>query len=481
VLRIAFRQGSLYLATLLAARLVNFLALPIYARVFAPEEFGVYELITLLAGLAGIVIVVEVSQGVARFYPEAATGGERQAYASAALWFTLFSYSAFCIACAIAAAPLAGWLLDSPERAGVLRIALLSIWANGLCYLLQNQLRWRLLARHYAISAATVTVLSQGSAICFILVLDYGLEGLFLGSFLGGMAGSVVACYYCRGDFAARIDWRRLGIMLQFALPLAVSGLVMFVGRNSDRYLIKEMLGLDEVGMYGVAGRLAALASVFLAAFQSALLPLITTFSSEPRTPRDLARILRYFLACALPAIVVLAAYSREIMWLVAGEGYAAAHALVPLLAAGTLLSGMYVFAPGLWLARRTGWMLAINLATAVLAIGLNVAFIPRWGILGAAVATLVAGAVNFLGFFVANQLTYRLPATHGRLLLATGLCALISVGGNEFLAPDAHATRAALVAAALLAVTAPLVSPAEGWRLLKQALAEMRQRSHGR
>lgn len=481
MLRTVFRQGSLYLATLLFARLVNFLALPVYARTFAPDEFGAYELVTLFAGLAGIVIVLEVSQGVARFYPEAATDEQRRAYASAAFWFTLCSYSTFCAVSAIAAGPFAGWLLDTPDRAGVFRVALLSIWSNGICYLLQNQLRWRLLARHYAISAATVTLLSQGSAIFLILVFDLGLEGLFLGSFFGGVAGSTVAYYFCRGDIVARVDWSRLGVMLRFALPLAVSGLVMFAGRNSDRYMIKELMSLEDVGMYGVAGRLAALASIFLAGFQSALLPLVTTFSKEARTPEDLARILRYFLACALPAVLVLAAYSREIMLLIAGQRYAAAHSLIPLLAAGILLSGMYVFAPGLWLARRTGWMLWINLVTAALAIGLNLAFIPLWGILGAALATLTAGLANFLGFFVANQLTYHLPVPYGRLLLAAGLCALLSAGASQLLAPDAHAARAALVAAALMAVTAPLLAPAEAMRLLKQALAEVRHRMNAR
>ncbi len=480
MLRIVLRQSSLYFATLLFARAINFLALPIYARVFAPEEFGVYELVTVFAGLAGIIIVLEVSQGVARFYPEARDDLERRGYASTAFWFTIASYSAFCILCAFAAEPISARLLDSPGYSAVFRTALLSIWSNGICYLLQNQLRWQLHARYYAVSAAAVTLLSQGTAIFLILALDLGLQGLFLGSFLGGVAGSAVAYYFCRGNIVPKVDWQMLGAMLRFAAPLAVSGLAVFVARNNDRLLIREFMTLEEVGMYGVAARLSVLASIFLSGFQAALLPVITTFRAEERTPEDLARILRYFLACALPVLFGLAAFSREIMLLMAGQQYVSAHLLIPLVAAGTILSGMYVLVPGLWLTKRTGWMLWINVGTAALAIGLNFAFIPLWGTLGAALATLTAGLANFLCFFVANQLTYRIPADYGRVLLAAGLCIVLSVGAAQLVPTSAYVVRAIFLLVGLVLLLAPLLSPREVMRLLVAAQAELRRARDG-
>ena len=477
MLRIVFRQSSLYFATLLLARAINFLALPIYARVFAPTQFAVYELITIFAGLAGIVIVLEVSQGVARFYPEAKNDQDRRCYASTAFWFTAMAYSAFCMFCAFGAEPISTWLLDSPDHQALFAIALLSIWSNGVCYLLQNQLRWQLQARHYAASTIIVTLLSQGIAIFLILVFDLGLKGLFLGSFIGGAAGGAIAYHFCRSSIVLKVDWGKLRTMLRFAAPLAISGLAVFAARYIDRFVIKELMTLDDVGLYSVAARFASMASVFLGGFQAALLPLVTTFSKETRTPDDLARILRYFVAGVLCAIFALAVFSHEIMLLLAGPRYAGAHFLVPLLATATLLSGMYVLAPGLWLSRRTGWMLSINLATAALAIGLNFALIPLWGMLGAALATMIAGLANFLAFFAGNQLTYRIPAAYTRILLATGLCIALCLGAIQWLPPSAHALRIGFTILALPLLLALLISPSEATRLLATAMAEVRQR----
>jgi O-antigen/teichoic acid export membrane protein len=477
VLRIVFRQGSVYFATLLLARAINFLALPIYARVFVPAQFAVYELITVFAGLAGIVIVLEVSQGVARFWPEAQDDEEKRGYASTAFWFTVGAYSVFCLLCAVAAGPISAWLLDSPDQKGLFRIALLSIWANGICYLLQNQLRWQLQARHYAISAIIVTALSQGIAILLILALDLGLHGLFLGSFIGAAIGAAVAYHFCRRSVVLKVDWAKLLTMLRFALPLAVSGLAVFASRYIDRFVIKELMTLNDVGLYSVAARFASIASIFLGGFQTALLPLVTTFRGEARTPEDLARILRYFMAAVLSVIFGLAVFSREIMLLFAGQQYVDAHFLIPLLAAAALLSGMYVLAPGLWLAKRTAWMLWINLATLALAIALNLVLIPVLGLLGAALATTIAGLGNFLGFFAGNQLTYRIPAEYRRILTATALCLVLSLVAAQWLPGGAYALRIGFTIAGLLLLVAPLVSPWEAARLLTAAMAEIRQR----
>jgi hypothetical protein len=55
-------------------------------------------------------------------------------------------------------------------------------------------------------------------------------------------------------------------------------------------------------------------------------------------------------------------------------------------------------------------------------------------------------------------------------------LCAVLGLAAGPALPEEAHVARAMLTAAALVIVAATLVTPAEGWRLLRQALAETRR-----
>jgi len=116
-------------------------------------------------------------------------------------------------------------------------------------------------------------------------------------------------------------------------------------------------------------------------------------------------------------------------------------------------------------------------LATLALAIALNLVLIPVLGMLGAALAALIAGLGNFLGFFVGNQLTYRIPAEYRRILTGTALCLILSLVAAQWLPEGAYALRISVTIAGLLLLLAPLVSPWEAARLLTAAMSEIRQR----
>jgi O-antigen/teichoic acid export membrane protein len=479
VLAILFRQSALYAATSVVVRAVNFLVLPVYARVFSPGEFGVYELITVFTGFVGLIVALEITQGVARYFPDAATEREKIEYASSSLWFTLGVYMLFCAAAAAAAQPVTRWLVGSESYAATFQIAMLAMWANGVCYALQNQLRWQLFARYYAASTIVVTVVSQGVAVTLILSLHAGLAGIFWGSFFGSLTGSIVAAYYARESLAMRFSWTKVATMLRFSAPLAAAGLAVFAARYVDRIAIKELLDVHSVGIYAIAARLSALASILLVGFQGALIPIITAFHREARAPDDLARVFRYFLACAMPLTLLIGVYSREIMVVLAGSAYEQGHVLIPWLAVGTILSGMYVFMPGLWLAKQTLHSLAINAFSAVLAIVLCFVLIPAAGVAGAALAMVGAAAANFLAVFVMSQRRYPLPIASGRILASLGLFAILLVIGaasarSEIAGPALRGIYAAL---AMLSIALALVSPAEARRLVAGAWRELRPR----
>jgi O-antigen/teichoic acid export membrane protein len=70
----------------------------------------------------------------------------------------------------------------------------------------------------------------------------------------------------------------------------------------------------------------------------------------------------------------------------------------------------MYIFTPGIAIARKTRWQLFLTSLSAVLAVGLNLWLIPLWGALGAAVASCVTSAVFLVLWIAAGQRVYALP-----------------------------------------------------------------------
>ena len=115
---------------------------------------------------------------------------------------------------------------------------------------------------------------------------------------------------------------------------------------------------------------------------------------------------------------------------MIAAPDYAAAAVLLPWLVPAALLAQMYIFAPGIAIERRTVWQLALSFASAVVSAGLNTWLIPRWGALGAAVATCAAAALFFGLWLVASQRLYPLPLRGGALMASLATYLLLLTAG---------------------------------------------------
>ena len=83
---------------------------------------------------------------------------------------------------------------------------------------------------------------------------------------------------------------------------------------------------------------------------------------------------------------------------------------VIPILVLALLFSNMYVFMPGIGIRKKTHLMFLISIVAVVINIFLNYLLIPIFGILGAALATVIAHFVAFLCFIFFSQKLYYVP-----------------------------------------------------------------------
>ena len=130
-------------------------------------------------------------------------------------------------------------------------------------------------------------------------------------------------------------------------------------------------------------------------------------------------------------ALVASAAvFSRELLMVFATPAYKDAAPVVPVIATAILLSSMYVFAPGLAIAKRTGVISLISLTMAATNTALNFLLIPFMGIAGAAMATAVSALLAFTGYVAFGQRLYPIPYAGRRIAGATVLTLTVCVLG---------------------------------------------------
>ena len=237
------------------------------------------------------------------------------------------------------------------------------------------------------------------SALKIFLILDKAplIAFVWVGTFeiaVGG-AGLVIA-YRSRGDRLR--DWRasltRARSLLKDSWPLLFSGMVIMVYMRIDQVMLGEMAGSEELGIYSVAVRLVEVWIFIPMTISWSVFPAIV----EARTTGDelyYERLQKLYNLMAFSAYAIAIPVTLLSDWLVGilfGEAYARAGLMLALLIWANVCASLEI-ARGSFIVSMN-WT-KIHFVTVflgcILNIGLNFLFIPKYGGVGAAVASLIS------------------------------------------------------------------------------------------
>lgn len=196
------------------------------------------------------------------------------------------------------------------------------------------------------------------------------------------------------GEFFTCFDWKVANRLLRDSWPLILSGLVIMIYMRIDQIMIKEMLGEKEVGLYSAATRISEVWYFIPMLITNSLFPSIVNAKKVSKA-FYYARIQRLYtfmfwtaVAIALPMTLL----SDQLVILLYGTAYREAGQVLMI----HIWAGIFVFlgvASGKWFINE-GLQKYSTINTVVGAIAnviLNLILIPKYGIYGAAIATVIA------------------------------------------------------------------------------------------
>lgn len=423
-----FKDSAVYTLGTALTRGIAIIMVPVYTRLLSPSDYGIIDLFTIIGNLINITVALEINQGFGRHYAETDSPEERFDYSSTALWFVIGAYSVFFASVLLLAEPLNRLLIGQGTSPELFRIAMFSTFAGSIFLFLQNQLRWYLKSKLFAITGVVFTLVSYGSTILLMTTFGMKSEGVFLGLILGYISAGLFSYYHSHSNYKFRFDFRKLRQMISFSAPLVPASVGTVVLLYIDRFAIKGLMTLSDVGVFGVSYRFAAIISLVLTGFQTALAPLLYQNYKNEETPREIERIFRYFLSLVLSLIFGLSIFAKEVLVVFTTPPYYGASGIIPLISLAALFLSMNIFAPGLSIAKKTRIIAGINISAAVLNTVLNYSLIPLWGISGASMATLVSALLSFGAYMYFSQQNYPIPYKWGRLVLILVFIAIFTV-----------------------------------------------------
>jgi O-antigen/teichoic acid export membrane protein len=406
------------------AGLVTF---PILTRGFSLEEYGTLSFLGAILAFFVTVAKTGIQHSVVRLFSQVATGKSefslQQLYSTTV--FGMGASAALTGGLLIAAASLLPQhILGNP--AVRLLLALISVLVltqvldSGLSNLLRAAERSTLLIK-YQVGKKYLSI----ALILFgILVVSRSLTAFYVASILAEVIAIGLLIWHTLSGqdlvrpkyFSKALYWQMITYGVPMMIGYELSGVILSIG---DRYVIKAIIGDAQLGLYSAAYNMCQyIGSTLVYSITQAIMPMYMRIWNQEGPEAASAftsRSLGHYLLFVTPVVAGVASVGPYLLPALASEKYVHAGVVLPWIIGGMALDGASNYlGAGLYVERRPRLLMGLMTGSALLNVALNLLLVPRLGILGAAVSTLLCylGIAVSFAIIGGRYLRVRMPWT---------------------------------------------------------------------
>ena len=441
-----------YVAAYAVARavpgLLNLLSIAIYTRMLSPGDYGHYALVVSAVILANSVFFFWLQVGLKRFVP-------RYEQSSGPLLATVVAAFIVLSGAMVLSVGTALLIGQSDEWRATLPIALAVVVSQGWFELNLQLAAAKVEPGRYGAMASVRAGMSLLTGFTLV-ALGATWQGPLWGLAMAGIVASVLLGRNAwRGASPFKADrelLRRLGI---YGVPLSLTSLLAFASTYLDRFMLAAFIDKAAAGEYAAAfdlisfGLQTAMMMVNLAAFPLAVR--LLERKGQEAASATLAHQSILLLAIGLPIAVGIGLVANNFAQVVLGKGFSETGATVmPWIASAALFVGLRTFYLDLafQLGQRTVQQIWVTGLAAGVALFLNLALIPSFGVTGAACASVIAALTSMFASYWLGRDVFRMPVAwldYGRVVGATAVMALGLVCVDDLRGPTALGVQLAV------------------------------------
>lgn len=276
--------------------------------------------------------------------------------------------------------------------------------------------------------------------IIVFIFFKFGLAWIILGRLLCSFLEALATIVFARRllPFGWHFDYSAAKSIIKGSWPIALSALGGAVYHRIDQVMLHMITGDKSLGYYAASVNIAELFSIFAIAITSTMLPILSDIAA------DKERFQHYFRTCFR--------YLGLILFGICAVITAGSPLIIRLLYGGKYLESAKVLSVLIW--SEAGVFFGLMMCTALIARGqekltlinsilgaainvlLNLLWIPKWGGIGAAWATVISyNLVGFVLFFLFSS-TRDLVFIGVRVSILPFLTALALVAAVSFIKP---------------------------------------------
>ncbi len=386
------REGKLVKNTLLLSigtflpRLATFITLPILTGYLTKEEYGTYDLITVLVTLYLPAITLQIQTAAFRFLIEQKDNNEE-------IKSIVSNIYAFILPATVIGLAVLWFFL--PGEPGIKLFICLYFAADILVSSLRQIARGLSKNLDYSISAVIASAGNMVLVLIFVFFLRMGLVGAVLSLAIATAASFIPLAI--RLKLFSYLDIRcvskkKLKALLKYSWPMVPNNMSMWVVRLSDRLVVTAFMGVAANAVYAVSNKIPSLLNVAQSAFTLAWQENASMVSKDEDAEAYYSAMFKT-LFNLMAGFLGLIICSTPLLFLILVRGdYDDAYNQMPILFLATFFYAMATFLGGIYVAyMKTKSVGITTVAAAVCNLVIDLALIHFIGLYAASGSTLVS------------------------------------------------------------------------------------------
>lgn len=446
------KDTAVYGMSSILGRLLNWLLVPMYTRVFLNGEYGIvvydYSAVALMLAL----LTYGMETGFFRFANHDRWRNPDEVYSTCLISLASTS-TLFVVLVSLFISPLAEFM-RTPDKPSCTLLLAATVALDAFTAIPYGYLRFRGRALRFATIRLINIGINIGLNLFFLLACpwlmvhapatvewfynpSYGIGYIFLANFIASAMNLVLMFPELHG-FPWIFNKKLWKEMMVYSWPLLILGLVGLMNQNLPNiifpYLATGMTPAEAeaaLGNYGACYKIGLIMVMFLQAFRFAYEPYI--FAKDKggkKSPRAYSDAMKYFIIFSL-LIFLAVEYYLDVIKLFIGPRFYGALGVVPIIMIAELCFGV-VFNLSVWykLTDRTIWGTYLSLIGFAVMLGMNAALVPKISYWGCAWGSLASYGVMMVVSYFVGQAKYPIAYPLGRIALYAALTAGLFAAG---------------------------------------------------
>ena len=437
----------IYLLPIGLRNILPFITLPIFTRILTPDDYGFLGLALIYAIFMSGLANFGMSLGFDRNYFEYSNSSEKLAQLLfSSLVFVMINFTLLFGLTYSFRENISFFLTDKPQHG----ILILTTFAANFIFTIINNFFFTYLkneerANSYSKYMILYSLLNFILALILVGYMGVGVIGLVIAQLIAGGLISLLLLQLVLKNLPFSLNKNILAESIRLSYPLTPRIFISVLNTQFDKYMISLLATMGGVGLYHIAKSISdSLISGLMTALQNVFNPQLyrRMFSHHKQDSDSIGRYLTPFLYISILAALSLALFSEEIMFVLTPASY---HGAIPIITILAMYFGFLFFGKitgtQLIYSKKTHITSLLTLLSVTINIALNIPMIMKFGAVGAAGATLLAGMISGLisvlvaqHYFKINYEWNKIAWIMGTFFIGATVIAFINLLGAPYL-----------------------------------------------